>query len=98
MVCLTVAIALNKTWTPLNFVKVTLQTLLTSKFIGFFKKEVGGWFHKLTTADAVISIFMEDQVNDDDNSSSSSSCCNSDINLLSHCTVDTNFFILRQNF
>ncbi|KAM9001324.1 dynein axonemal heavy chain 17 [Sarcophilus harrisii] len=41
--------------------QVQLQTLLTSKYLSHFLKEVTGWQKKLSTADSVISIWFEVQ-------------------------------------
>jgi len=42
-------------------VQVQLQNMLTSKFIAYFLDEVSGWQKKLSTADMVITIWMEVQ-------------------------------------
>uniref|UniRef100_A0A8D1UT24 AAA+ ATPase domain-containing protein n=1 Tax=Sus scrofa TaxID=9823 RepID=A0A8D1UT24_PIG len=41
--------------------QVQLQTLMMSKYIAFFLEEVSGWQKKLSTADAVISIWFDVQ-------------------------------------
>uniref|UniRef100_A0A8C9J5L0 Dynein axonemal heavy chain 9 n=1 Tax=Piliocolobus tephrosceles TaxID=591936 RepID=A0A8C9J5L0_9PRIM len=41
--------------------QVQLQNLVTSKYVAFFLEEVSGWQKKLSTADAVISIWFEVQ-------------------------------------
>ncbi|XP_069917498.1 dynein axonemal heavy chain 9 isoform X4 [Oryctolagus cuniculus] len=41
--------------------QVQLQNLMTSKYIAFFLEEVSGWQKKLSTADAVISLWFEVQ-------------------------------------
>ncbi|XP_076154706.1 dynein axonemal heavy chain 17-like isoform X2 [Alosa pseudoharengus] len=41
--------------------QVQLQTLMTSKYIAHFLEEVSGWQQKLSTADAVISIWFQVQ-------------------------------------
>ncbi|XP_063098488.1 dynein axonemal heavy chain 9 isoform X2 [Cavia porcellus] len=41
--------------------QVQLQNLMTSKHVAFFLEEVSGWQKKLSTADAVISIWFEVQ-------------------------------------
>jgi dynein heavy chain len=41
--------------------QVNLQNLLASKFIAFFKVQVGSWSAKLSTADQVLEIWMEVQ-------------------------------------
>ncbi|XP_043570859.1 dynein axonemal heavy chain 17-like [Chiloscyllium plagiosum] len=41
--------------------QVQLQNLITSKYIAYFLKEVSSWQQKLSTADAVISIWFEVQ-------------------------------------
>nr|XP_033816070.1 dynein heavy chain 17, axonemal isoform X1 [Geotrypetes seraphini] len=41
--------------------QVQLQNLMTSKYIAHFLQEVSGWQHKLSTADAVISIWFDVQ-------------------------------------
>lgn len=41
--------------------QVQLQNLMTSKYLAFFLQEVSSWQYKLSTADAVISIWSEVQ-------------------------------------
>ncbi|XP_058532038.1 dynein axonemal heavy chain 9 isoform X2 [Ochotona princeps] len=41
--------------------QVQLQNLMTSKYIAFFLEEVSGWQKKLSTADAVLSLWFEVQ-------------------------------------
>uniref|UniRef100_T1IU37 Dynein beta chain, ciliary n=1 Tax=Strigamia maritima TaxID=126957 RepID=T1IU37_STRMM len=41
--------------------QVQLQTLMSSKYIAFFLDEVSGWQQKLSTADQVISVWLEVQ-------------------------------------
>lgn len=41
--------------------QVQLQTIMTSKYIAHFLEEVSGWQQKLSTADAVISIWFQVQ-------------------------------------
>ena len=43
------------------FYQVQLQNMLTSKFIDYFLEEVSSWQKKLSTADTVITIWMEVQ-------------------------------------
>ena len=45
----------------LLFIKVQLQNMMTSKFVGYFLEQVSGWQKKLSNADAVITIWMEVQ-------------------------------------
>lgn len=47
--------------TSLKCLKVQLQNMLGSKFIGHFLKEVSDWQQKLSNADAVISVWFEVQ-------------------------------------
>lgn len=42
--------------------QVQLQNMMTSKFVGYFLEQVSDWQKKLSTADAVISIWFEVQV------------------------------------
>lgn len=45
----------------INFFQVQLQNMLSSKYIGFFLTEVSSWQKKLSTADQVITVWMEVQ-------------------------------------
>ena len=57
-------IAMQSTVTLILFIsipKVQLQNLMTSKYIAHFLTEVSSWQKKLSTADSVISIWMEVQ-------------------------------------
>ncbi len=42
--------------------QVQLQNMMTSKFIGYFLEQVSNWQKKLSTADAVITIWFEVQI------------------------------------
>jgi len=43
------------------WLQVQLQNLMTSKYIAHFLEEVSGWVQKLSTADSVLSIWLEVQ-------------------------------------
>ena len=51
-----------RTWWPQNVcLQSQVQNMMTSKYIAFFQTEVSEWQRKLSTADQVISIYMEVQ-------------------------------------
>lgn len=43
------------------FFQAQVQNMLSSKFVGFYEKEVNEWAKKLGTADAVIALWFEVQ-------------------------------------
>ena len=42
--------------------KVQLQNMMTSKFVGYFLEQVSDWQKKLATSDSVITIWFEVQM------------------------------------